>query len=153
MRPSLRASLEDPQRRSTVLSAGLAGAGASSAGSVLLDWASARAKKLASLELMNRFRQEAEVAEGPQKVSLMALFSFATTRERWLMLAGLVSAGVAGLAMPVWLLLLAQSLETFNNLGIIISAGGDTSILMDEMNKLIISFAIVGAVSLFSGSI
>ena len=68
------------------------------------------------------------------------------------MAAGLCSAAIAGLSMPVWLLLLANSLETFNNIGKIVRAGGDISILADQMNQLIYSFAIVGAVSLFSGT-
>jgi ATP-binding cassette subfamily B (MDR/TAP) protein 1 len=68
------------------------------------------------------------------------------------MVAGLVSAGIAGLAMPVWLMLLAQSLETFNDIAKIVRAGGNMSILVDQMNQLIYSFAIVGAVSLFSGT-
>lgn len=54
--------------------------------------------------------------------------------------------------MPVWLLLLAQSLETFNDIGKIINAGGSIDILADQLYKLVYSFAIVGAVSLFSGA-
>ena len=54
--------------------------------------------------------------------------------------------------MPVWLLLLAQSLEIFNQIGSIIAAGGSYTILLDEMYKLIYSFAIVGAISLVSGT-
>ena len=140
-------------RRASVLSAGLAGAASSSAGSVLVDWVSSRAKRFASLEVMDRFFPKSEpVTEGLQKVSFMTLFSFSTTQEVWLMLAGLVSSSIAGLSMPVWLLLLAQSLETFNNIGKIVNAGGDISVLQDEMDKLVISFAVLGAVSLFSGA-
>lgn len=61
-------------------------------------------------------------------------------------------AAIAGLAMPVWLLLLAQSLQTFNNIGKIIAAGGDISILSDELYRLIYSFALLGVVTLISGS-
>lgn len=52
---------------------------------------------------------------------------------------------------PIWLLLLAESLETFNNIGKLLSQGASITILLDEMYKLIYSFAIVGAVSLVSG--
>lgn len=89
----------------------------------------------------------------PPEVSLWKLFSFSTARERWLMVLGLAAAFVAGLSMPVWLYLLAQSLETFNNIGKIINAGGDISILKDQLYSLIYSFAIVGFVSLVSGAV
>ena len=56
------------------------------------------------------------------------------------------------ICLPVWLLLLAQSLEIFNQIGSIIAAGGSYTILLDEMYKLIYSFAIVGAISLVSGT-
>lgn len=54
--------------------------------------------------------------------------------------------------MELTLLLLAQSLETFNQIGTIIAQGGSYTILLDEMYKLIYSFAIVGAISLVSGT-
>ena len=48
---------------------------------------------------------EDQAPPAPERVSAMALLSYSTRREKWLMLGGLISAGVAGLAMPVWLLL------------------------------------------------
>ena len=99
---------------------------------------------------------EDQAPPAPERVSAMALLSYSTRREKWLMLGGLISAGVAGLAMPVWLLLLAKSLETFNNLGKLInSVGGDAAveILKDQLYQLCWSFAVVGFVSLLSGSV
>lgn len=47
-----------------------------------------------------------------KRVGLFALFRYSKTHERWC---------VAGFSMPIWLLLLAQSLETFNQIGTIIA--------------------------------
>ena len=58
--------------------------------------------------------------------------------------------------MPAWLLLLAKSLETFNDLGKLInSVGGEAAveILKNQLYQLCWSFAVVGFVSLLSGSI
>lgn len=96
-----------------------------------------------------------EVAQGESKkrrVGLLALFDYSTKNERWLMVVGIIMAAVAGLSMPVWLLLLGESLEVFNQIGTLIAAGGSVTILLDEMYKLIYSFAIVGAISLISGT-
>jgi len=92
--------------------------------------------------------------EEPEKkrVGLFALFRYSTNNERILMVVGIVSAAIAGLSMPVWLLVLAQSLELFNQIGSLIAAGGSVDILLDQMYALIYSFAIVGAVSLVSGA-
>ena len=56
-----------------------------------------------------------------KRVGLFALFRYSKTHERWLMVLGMIMAGVAGFSMPIWLLLLAQSLETFNQIGTIIA--------------------------------
>jgi ATP-binding cassette subfamily B (MDR/TAP) protein 1 len=128
-------------------SAGLIGGGATSAGDELIRSVQIRGAK-------GGVDPTAKIAEvEKKKVGVVALFKYSTTNERWLMLAGIVMAAVAGLSMPVWLLLLAESLETFNQIGAIVAAGGSSDVLMDEMNKLIYSFAIVGAVSLVSGTI
>ena len=88
----------------------------------------------------------------PSKIQFFSLFRYSTTNERiWLSFGTLMSA-ISGLSMPVWLLLLAESLETFNRIGSIIAAGGSYTILLDELYKLIYSFAIVGAISLVCGT-
>lgn len=99
--------------RSSVLAAGLTGGGSMSAGSVLVKWASTRASHLASYDVKSKKEAPAtapdeqvaaaatQTSEAPKKVSFMALFSFATTKEKWLMLAGLLSAVVAGLGMYI----------------------------------------------------
>lgn len=89
----------------------------------------------------------------PRKIGFFSLFRYSTTKEKaWLSL-GTLMAAISGLSMPIWLLLLAESLETFNQIGSIIAAGGSVTILLDEMYKLIYSFAIVGGVSLVCGTI
>jgi len=87
-----------------------------------------------------------------KRVGLFVMFRYSTNKERMLMVVGILMAAIAGLSMPIWLLLLAQSLEIFNQIGSIIAAGGSIDILLDEMYKLIYSFAIVGAISLISGT-
>ena len=42
---------------------------------------------------------EDQAPPAPERVSTMALLSYSTSREKWLMLAGLISAGIAGLAV------------------------------------------------------
>lgn len=88
----------------------------------------------------------------PKKVNFFALFHYSTTKEKAFLSFGTLMAAISGLSMPIWLLLLAESLETFNQIGSIIAAGGSYTILLDELYKLIYSFAIVGAVSLVCGS-
>ncbi|KAL7535659.1 hypothetical protein ACHAXR_006647 [Thalassiosira sp. AJA248-18] len=87
-----------------------------------------------------------------KRVGMFALFRYSTNKERWLMVLGIIMAAIAGLSMPVWLLLLAESLETFNQIGKLIANGESLDIFLDELYKLIYGFAIVGAVSLVSGS-
>lgn len=42
---------------------------------------------------------EDQAPPAPERVSTMALLSYSTSNEKWLMLAGLISAGIAGLAV------------------------------------------------------
>lgn len=42
---------------------------------------------------------EDQAPPAPERVSTMALLSYSTCNEKWLMLAGLISAGIAGLAV------------------------------------------------------
>ena len=88
----------------------------------------------------------------PRKIGFFSLFQYATAHEKALLILGTLASAISGLSMPVWLILLGESLETFNQIAAIIAAGGSYSILLDEMIKLIYSFAIVGGVSLISGT-
>eukprot|EP00567_Pseudictyota_dubia_P003208 CAMPEP_0197456878 /NCGR_PEP_ID=MMETSP1175-20131217/44537_1 /TAXON_ID=1003142 /ORGANISM="Triceratium dubium, Strain CCMP147" /LENGTH=1434 /DNA_ID=CAMNT_0042991077 /DNA_START=181 /DNA_END=4485 /DNA_ORIENTATION=- len=91
-------------------------------------------------------------AQEAKKVSFLALLSFSTTKEKWLMALGLVMAAVSGCAVPTWLLLLASALDRFSNLGYLINAGQDLMDLVEqELNKLVVGFAILGGVALVSG--
>ena len=155
---------DDPAAKSGIFNAGLTGGGRTSATDVLVDFMASTAKKNAATDLAvngkdgdgNAAAAVASAglseAEKPKRVGMLALFSFATFSEGMMMIAGTVMAIISGLSMPVWLLLLAQSLETFNNIGKIIGAGGDISIISDELFKLIYSFAILGVVTLIAGS-
>jgi ATP-binding cassette, subfamily B (MDR/TAP), member 1 len=130
-------------------SAGLVGGGTTSAGDVLIQSIIQQPS-----EDDNTIIDSSAVVttETTKRVGLFALFRYSTRKEKWLMIVGIIMAAVAGLSLPVWLLLLAQSLEIFNQIGSIIAAGGSYTILLDEMYKLIYSFAIVGAISLVSGT-
>lgn len=55
----------------------------------------------------------------PRKIGFFSLF-----REKALLILGTTAAAVSGLSMPIWLILLGESLETFNQIGAIIAAGG-----------------------------
>jgi len=123
-------------------------------GSTVAEWVSQRATSLARADILHG--GEGNAPPQPKRVTAMALLSYSTKREKWLMVAGLISAGIAGLAMPVWLLLLAQSLETFNNIGKLMnSVGGEAAleILKSQLYQLVWSFAVVGFVSLLCGSL
>mmetsp|Transcript_84198 Transcript_84198/g.126234 ORF Transcript_84198/g.126234 Transcript_84198/m.126234 type:complete len:1341 (+) Transcript_84198:186-4208(+) len=90
------------------------------------------------------------------KVSVTKLLSFSTPKERWLMALGVVLATFSGLGIPAWLALLAHSLDTFTSLAKLIEEiGGDElfAFLRQELNKMCIGFAIVGGISLVSGSL
>lgn len=90
-----------------------------------------------------------------QRVGLFTLLKYSTKTERYLMSIGIIMAAISGLCMPVWLLLLAQSLSTFNQIGQLFATIGEEAIdvLLDELFKLIYSFAIVGGITLISGTI
>jgi hypothetical protein len=68
-------------------------------------------------------------ATEPSKIGFLSMFYFSTFNEKIWMIVGLFISAIAGLAMPVWLLLLSKSLETFNDIGSIVAAGGDIGIL------------------------
>lgn len=78
------------------------------ASTVLVDWASKRAQEAAYYAQPDAPPAPAQ----PPKVSFLALLSFSTSKERWLMAFGTFWAGVSGLSMPVWLLIFSQSLDT-----------------------------------------
>jgi ATP-binding cassette subfamily B (MDR/TAP) protein 1 len=118
-----------------------------------IEWANQRASTAAYYEQY----PDAAVTDAatPPRVSLLALLSFSTPQERRRMIVGLVSAAVSGLSMPVWLLLLSASLNTFNNLGKLINelgGGRAVEILQDQLLDLVYSFLILGVVALFAGS-
>jgi len=92
--------------------------------------------------------------DAPAKVSILSLLAYSTTKEKCLMAFGLVMAAVSGCAVPTWLILLANGLDKFSNLGFLINAGADLmDVVQQELNRLVIAFAILGAISLVSGSL
>ena len=92
--------------------------------------------------------------DAPAKVSFLSLLSYSTTKEKCLMAFGLVMAAISGCAVPTWLILLANGLDKFSNLGFLINAGANLmDVVQEELNKLVIAFAILGAISLISGSL
>ena len=90
--------------------------------------------------------------EKQKKIGFFAMFHYSTYHERALMVVGIIMASISGLSMPIWLMLLGESLEMFNQIGQIIASGGSITILLDQMYALIYSFAIVGAVALVTGT-
>ena len=153
MQPGLFESLASlpPETRAAVP---LVAGSTAAPGSVLSEWVSTRAASLAKADVL--LGGEAQAPPQPKRVSAMALLSFSTPKEKMLMLLGTFSAGIAGLSMPVWLLLLAKSLDTFNNIGKLMNeVGGEAAInlLTDQLYQLCWSFAVVGFVSLLSGSL
>ena len=92
--------------------------------------------------------------DAPAKVSILSLLSYSTTKEKCLMAFGLLMAAVSGCAVPTWLILLANGLDKFSNLGFLINAGANLmDVVQEELNKLVIAFAILGAISLIAGSL
>jgi len=89
------------------------------------------------------------------KVSLWRMFSYSTVRERCLMVLGLVLSTFTGLGIPAWLVLLAQSLDTFSNIGMLLSKVEDSQdnmdYLMKELTSLCTAFAVVGLICLVTG--
>ena len=152
---STRKVARDISRR---FSAGFIGGGTTSAGEELIRSIQLAAVEEEGLEptkvpLTAEETAAADEAKKEKKrVGFFQMFRYSTDKERGLMILGIIMAAIAGLSMPVWLLLLAQSLEVFNQIGTIIAQGGSIDILLNEMYKLIYSFAIVGGVSLISGT-
>lgn len=69
---------------------------------------------------------------------------------------GLVFAAVSGLGLPAWLVLLAQALDKFNNLAILLGAIGGEGLMNaveQELLNLVIAFVVVGGVELVAGAI
>eukprot|EP00545_Synedropsis_sp_CCMP1620_P013131 CAMPEP_0119006186 /NCGR_PEP_ID=MMETSP1176-20130426/2153_1 /TAXON_ID=265551 /ORGANISM="Synedropsis recta cf, Strain CCMP1620" /LENGTH=1320 /DNA_ID=CAMNT_0006958075 /DNA_START=89 /DNA_END=4051 /DNA_ORIENTATION=+ len=91
----------------------------------------------------------------PRRVSILALLSYSTVKERWLMVLGVIMATISGLTLPAWLVLLAMSLDKFSNIYVLIEQIGGNGLydfLLKELNQLAIGFVCVGFVSLISGS-
>ena len=133
--------------------------------SILEDYGKARGEaipltKAANHDAFMRYFRMGDPDFDPQKkatarVSLWRLLSYSTWKERWLMILGVLLATVSGLGLPAWLVLLAQSLDTFSNLGTLISrlgSDGLMDVLKQELLNLCIAFAIVGVVVLFTGA-
>jgi ABC-type multidrug transport system fused ATPase/permease subunit len=120
---------------------------------VVADWLERHARSMA--QLGRKGPGASDEKEQIPKVRLLTLLSFATKEEvRW-MLLGMALALVSGLSMPAWLLLLGQSLETFNSIGILVNTiGGEATmdLLLSELYRLCWLFGIVGGVSLIVGS-
>jgi len=90
------------------------------------------------------------------KVSLLALLSYSTCKEKWLMALGLLCAAVAGCGLPAWLVLLARSLDQFSNIATVINAIGGEGLeqrLQDELNNLVMAFLYVGIIALVCGTL
>lgn len=68
------------------------------------------------------------------------------------MVVGLILAGIAGLALPAWIVLLQNSLDAFFQIAVANSAGADLgSLLQDQLFQLVIAFAVLGVVSMLAG--
>ncbi|CAB9520582.1 Lactococcin-G-processing and transport ATP-binding protein LagD [Seminavis robusta] len=92
--------------------------------------------------------------EQPSRVSFLALLSYSTFGERIWMVIGLFFALLTGLCLPTWLILLARALDTFSTIAhLILQGAGDAAYehLNRELGKLVIAFAILGAISLVVG--
>jgi len=99
-------------------------------------------------------REESPVQ--PSTVSTWALLSYANSKECWLMFLGLIMAAISGSAMPAWLVLLAKTLDKFSSLAALIGILGGSGledVLRKELNNLALGFALVGVVSLISGTL
>lgn len=145
-----------PMGDSMMLRSGFIGGGANAATDELLK---SFTQQTAPLLLDDKQKQQQEQVgeedQQKQRIGLLKLLQYATKTERSLMLLGIVMAAISGLCMPTWLLLLAQSLSTFNQIGQLLATVGEQAIdiLLGELYKLIYSFAIVGAITLISGTL
>ena len=144
---------------SMMLRSGFIGGGANAATDELLKSFTQQTAVAAPLLLDDKQRKQQEQVgeedQQKQRIGLLTLLQYATRTERSLMLLGIVMAAISGLCMPTWLLLLAQSLSTFNQIGQLLATVGEEAIdiLLGELYKLIYSFAIVGAITLISGTL
>lgn len=95
--------------------------------------------------------------EGDGKtVSIFALLSYSTTKERALMVFGLCMATLSGLGLPAWLILLSMALDRFSDIATLMthsSGAGLQDLLQQELEKLVIAFFSVGVLSLITGSL
>jgi ABC-type multidrug transport system fused ATPase/permease subunit len=88
------------------------------------------------------------------RVSFLALLSYSTVAERIWMFVGLIFAFLAGLCLPIWLILLAQALDTFSAIAtLIVQGAGEEAydLLMQQLNQLCLAFLFLGVVSLVVG--
>ena len=98
--------------------------------------------------------ETAEVKAFPTRVSLISLLSYSTLQERILMAFGLLMSIVSGFAVPTWLVLLAKGLDRFSNLAYLINAGANLAdVVQNELNSLVIAFAVLGVFSLVAGAL
>ena len=123
----------------------------------LIEWVKGRGKKIQDSVGFGT-GTAAAAGGGKTKVSLLALLSYSTYKEKWLMALGLVMAFFSGLGLPLWLALLARSLDKFSNLAKLIdNVGLDQESLKktleDELNQMVIAFVYVGALMLGTGAI
>ena len=151
-----KSSTRKIQPDSKLLRSGFIGGGANAATDELLK--SFQQAAAASTKQQTALENTQQVAQQPNeknRVGLFTLLKYSTTNERYLMSIGILMAAISGLCMPTWLLLLAQSLDTFNQIGQLIATMGPdaVNVLLGELYKLIYSFAIVGAITLISGSV
>eukprot|EP00529_Nitzschia_sp_RCC80_P006757 CAMPEP_0113456924 /NCGR_PEP_ID=MMETSP0014_2-20120614/9140_1 /TAXON_ID=2857 /ORGANISM="Nitzschia sp." /LENGTH=1428 /DNA_ID=CAMNT_0000348397 /DNA_START=343 /DNA_END=4629 /DNA_ORIENTATION=- /assembly_acc=CAM_ASM_000159 len=114
------------------------------------------AKARGTDEFLALFRRSSDPdSKTATKVSLIKLLSVSTPTERVWMFVGILLATVAGCGIPAWLALLADSLDTFSNLGRLINTIGGEG-LMETLEKklfeLAIAFMIVGLVVFVCGS-
>eukprot|EP00985_Skeletonema_marinoi_P015135 scaffold7749_cov105-Skeletonema_marinoi.AAC.1 len=82
----------------------------------------------APLDDISQPQQQVVQEKDKNRVGLFTLLKYSTKTERYLMSLGIVMAAISGLCMPVWLLLLAQSLSTFNQIGQLFATIGDEAI-------------------------
>lgn len=105
-------------------------------------------------QMVSRIKRRKDKKAKAEKVSLFSLLRYSTTKERCLMIFGLINAFVSGLGLPAWLVLLAKSLDKFSNLANLINAGADLGgVLQDELNNLVIAFIWVGAIALVTSAL
>ena len=140
-----------PMGDSMMLRSGFIGGGANAVTDELLKSFTQQTAAAAPTLLDDKQKQQQQEQVGDedqqkQRIGLLTLLQYATKTERSLMLLGIVMAAISGLCMPTWLLLLAQSLSTFNQIGQLLATVGEQAIdiLLGELYKLIYSFAIVG---------